>query len=241
MRTQVIGKAIALLALPVALFITACDPTAITGNGDVLTETRNEKDFKGVEASVPGEIHITRGQTFNVSVKAEENLLPYLETEVKNGSLHVYFSRSVRDVDHLEVEITMPELKNIQLSGSAELHTHGNFTGGTLNLGVSGSGEMNLDDFGYEYVAANVSGSGKIQIEGAGAEELDANLSGSGMIDAVQFPVKRAEVHVSGSGNIKLTASEKLIAHVSGSGHVRYEGDPAVEKHISGSGSVTRL
>ena len=37
MRTQVIGKAIALLALPVALFITACDPTAISGSGDVLT------------------------------------------------------------------------------------------------------------------------------------------------------------------------------------------------------------
>ena len=70
---------------------------------------------------------------------------------------------------------------------------------------------------------------------------MDANLSGSGTIDAVQFPVKTAEVHVSGSGNIKLKASEKLIAHVSGSGHVRYEGDPAVEKHISGSGSVTKL
>lgn len=235
-----LGKALAFLTIPALSLLTACD--SLKGEGDVLTEVRNATDFSGVDASVSGEVHITQGDTFSVTVKAEENLLPYLKTQVESdGALHVYFSRPVRDVDHLEVEITMPELKNIQLSGSGQVHTHGNFSGGTLNLGVSGSGEVDLDDFDYKYVAANVSGSGKIQVAGAGAEELDANLSGSGTIEAVQFPVKTAEVYVSGSGTIRLEASEKLIAHVSGSGHVRYEGNPVVEKHISGSGSVTKL
>ena len=240
MRTQVILKAIALLALPTVMFLASCDPNAIKGNGDVLTETRNVQDFNGIDVSVSGDVHVTQGQTFKVIVRAEENLLPYLETEVQNGSLHIYFSHNVRDVDDLEVEITMPELKKVQVSSSSHLHTHGTFNGNTLNLGMSGSGEIKLSDIDFQYINADVSGSGNIQLIGIG-KELDANVSGSGTIDALQCPVETAEAHVSGSGTIKLKVSDALVAYVSGSGHVRYEGSPDVEKHISGSGSVTKL
>jgi len=239
MRTQSIVKTISLLALPALLLFTACDPTAIKGEGDILTENRNVQGFKSLETSVSGEIHITKGETFSVKVTAEESLLPYLETEVKNGYLHVYFSHNVRDVDDLEIEITMPELKNVDMSGSAHLHTHGAFTGATMNRGLSGSGRMDMNDLDYAYIAAHVSGSGTLELKGRG-EELDANLSGSGEIDAFQCPVKIAETRVSGSGMVRVQVSEKLIAHISGSGHVQYKGNPVVEEHISGSGSVVK-
>lgn len=239
MRTQSIWKTITLLALPGILFFTACDPNAIKGEGDILTENRGEKDFKSLQISVPGEIHITQGQNFSLKVTAEETLLPYLETEVKNGYLHVYFSHSVRNVDDLEIEITMPELKNVEMSGSGKLHTHGDFSGGTMNLNLSGSGEMKLANLDVAYIAANVSGSGSIHLKGA-AEELDTHVSGSGEVNAFQCPVEAAEAHVSGSGVAKVQVSDKLIAHISGSGHIEYMGDPVVEKHISGSGSVIK-
>lgn len=239
MRTQAILKTIAIFAFPATFLFTACDPTAIKGEGDILTETRDVKDFTGVDISVEGEVHILQGQAFKVEVKAEESILPYLETVVENGSLHVYFSHNVRNVDGLEVEITMPQLKTVQVSGSADVHTHGTFAGGTLNVGLSGSSNTTLSDLDYQYIATNVSGSGHVLLNGK-ALELDANVSGSGGVDALQCPVKNAEVHVSGSGTVKVKVSDKLIAHVSGSGSIRYEGDPTVEKHISGSGSVVK-
>lgn len=239
MLTQSVVKSITFLALPALMLFTACDPTAIKGEGDVLTENRNVQGFKSLDLSISGNVHITKGATFSVKVSAEETVLPYLETEVANGSLFIYFSHTVRDVDDLEIEITMPELKNVQMSGSADLHTHGAFTGGTMNLGLSGSGGMDLNDLDFEYIAANVSGSGMIEIAGQ-AEELDVNVSGSGEVNAFQCPVKTAEAHVSGSGMVRVQVSEKLVAHVSGSGHVQYKGNPVVEKHISGSGSVEK-
>lgn len=232
-------KTATLLTIPVAMLIVSCDP-ALIGSGAILTENRDVQDFTGLHISVPGDVSVTRSDTFGVQIQAEENLLPYLETERKGNELHIYFSRNVRDVDGLRITISMPKLKNVQLSGSADMATHGTFSGGTLNLGVSGSGSLMLDDMQFPYIAANVSGSGEIGLRGQ-TEELDIHVSGSGEVDALHCPAKVGEVHLSGSGSVWLTASDLLKAHISGSGNVWYEGNPMLDTHISGSGRVRKL
>jgi hypothetical protein len=239
MRTQAIIRTIVLLALPAALFFISCDP-ALVGSGAILSESRQVDDFTGVDISVSGNVSIIQGDTFRVQVRAEENILPYLQTRTEGNNLHVYFSRNVRDVDGLEVEITMPELKHVQLSGSARLETDGAFSGNTLNLGLSGSGRILLDDMNYPFIAANVSGSGAILLKGQ-SEEVEFSVSGSGEVDALQCPAKTAEVHVSGSGTVRLNVSDALEAHISGSGDVWYEGSPSLDTHISGSGHVRKM
>lgn len=240
MKSQVLLKAIVLFALPAMLFFAACDPTAIVGEGGLITENRNIDDFDRLDISIPGEVHVTKGQTFKVVVKAEETLMPFLETELHAGKLHIYFSHNVRDVDGLEVEITMPELNQVQVSGSAHLHTDGVFSGSDLDLGLSGSGRIHMDDIDFEDISANVSGSGSLELQGV-ADAINAQVSGSGKIDAVQCPAQTAEAHVSGSGEIRLQVVKMLKAYVSGSGNVWYEGNPAVEEHLSGSGRVRKL
>ncbi|MBK9337098.1 MAG: DUF2807 domain-containing protein [Lewinellaceae bacterium] len=239
MRTQSIFRTLALLSLPAALLFTACDP-ALTGSGAILSETRNTDAFTGVDVSVSGDVSIIRGDTFRVQVRAEENLLPYLQTRTEGNNLHIYFSRNVRDVDGLEVEITMPELKHLQLSGSARLETDGAFSGSTLNLGLSGSGRLILNEMNYPFIAAHVSGSGSILLKGQ-SDDTSFSVSGSGEVDALQCPTKTAEVHVSGSGTVRLKVSEVLETHISGSGNVWYDGSPSLDTHISGSGQVRKM
>ncbi|HRI60096.1 MAG TPA: head GIN domain-containing protein [Saprospiraceae bacterium] len=234
-------SASALLILPALLLFTACDPDAIRGDGNLVTETRNEKDFDGLEVSVPGKINLKHGANFKVEVQVEENLLPYLVTEVEpDGNLHIYFSREVRDVDGLVVWVTMPELESVQMSGSAELVTDGIFEGASLDLDVSGSGEIRMNFIDYDDIDIQLSGSGYIELEGTGGE-LNAHVSGSGDIVALDCPVREAEVHVSGSGTVKVDVAQKLTAHISGSGDVYYQGSPVVDSEISGSGRVVKI
>ena len=239
MLNKSILKTAALLLLPALLVLPSCDP-ALRGDGDIVQETRNEKDFTGLNVSVEGKVNVKLGTDFKVEVQAEENLLPYLKTEVEAGELHVYFSRNVRDVDGLEVSVTMPALESMQLAGSAELVTDGVFEGAKLDLSVSGSGETRLNFIDYDALKVHLSGSGYIELKGT-AGEMEAHLSGSGGIMALQCPVREADIHVSGSGSAKVDVAEKLTAHISGSGEVLYEGDPEVESEISGSGKVKKL
>ncbi|MBX2889501.1 MAG: DUF2807 domain-containing protein [Saprospiraceae bacterium] len=240
MHNKHLGK-LALLLLPALLSIVACDPTAIRGNGDLVTEKRDVADFAGVHASIPGKVNVLSGMKHNVEVKVEENLLPYLKTEVESdGNLHVYFSRNVRDVDGLVVTVTMPNLNALYLAGSGEITTQGAFKGQSLQLDVSGSGHIKASDLDYHSVKPRLSGSGHIDLQGEGGI-MQANLSGSGFINTLDFPVKDAEVKISGSGVVKVNASATLNVSISGSGEVRYQGSPSIETNISGSGKVVKI
>jgi len=239
MFTRSFFKIALLIVAPATLLVTSCDPSLI-GSGAILSENRDLKDFTGLHISVPGDVSVTQSDTFRVQVQAEENLLPYLQTERQGNELHVYFSRNVSNVDGLRIIVSMPELKNVQLSGSAQMVTNGTFEGGTLNLGVSGSGSLMLDDMLFPYISATVSGSGEIGLRGQ-TEELDVHVSGSGEVDAQHCPAEIADVHVSGSGTVWLMVSDLLKAHISGSGNVWYEGNPALDTHVSGSGKVRKL
>ncbi len=240
MLNKRIMRTIALLVLPAFMFFTACDPTAIKGSGDIVKEVRNEKDFNGLDVSIPGKVVIHSGTAFKVEVQVEENLLPYLKTDVEAGKLHIYFSYNVRDVDNLVVTVTMPELTSVDLSGSAVLVSNDVFSGQLLDLNVSGSGNIQLSHIDYNKEAAEVSGSGHIGLSGE-AIVLEASISGSGQLDALNCPVKNADAHISGSGSVKLNVSDLLKANISGSGDVMYTGNPVVVADISGSGSVQKI
>lgn len=232
-------RAIALLLLPTLLLFTACDP-ALRGNGDLVTETRSEKNFDGLDVSVPGKVVVLSGDEFKVEVQVEENLLPYLKTEVESGDLFIYFSRNVRDVDNLVVTVTMPKLVSVNLSGSVEFVANDAFSGDILDLNVSGSGIVEMGNVNYNKLSVELSGSGNLDFRGKSIV-LDASISGSGHLDALSCPVETADIHLSGSGSAKVNVTDKLIAHISGSGEILYEGNPVVDADISGSGRVNKI
>ncbi len=239
MTNKSILRTIALLLLPALLLFSACDP-ALRGNGDLVTESRSEKDFDGLDVSVPGKVVVLSGDEFKVEVQVEENLLPYLKTEVESGDLHIYFSRNVRDVDNLVVTVTMPKLVSANLSGSVEFVANDAFVGQLLDVEVSGSGKVEMGNISYKKASFNLSGSGTINLRGE-ILELETFISGSGHLNALDCPVQVADIHLSGSGSAKVDVADKLTAHISGSGEILYEGDPVVDADISGSGKVKRI
>lgn len=226
-------------ALLAALFFTACDP-ALRGKGDIMTETRDLSDFHALDISTQGRVDVRTDSVFSVEVSCEENVLPYLETYVDNGVLKIYFSRNVWDVDGLRIRIGAPTWDGFELSGSGDVYVPDPIVGNDLNLRLSGSGKIKIDDADFVKTTIKVSGSGDVYLNGAG-DELTATLSGSGNVEARYFPVKKATAKVSGSGNIRLNVSDLLEAFISGSGDVEYLGSPHVDKEISGSGNVRKL
>lgn len=239
MRTTIFSsRPILSILAGLTLAATAC--TGIRGEGDLLTENRNHSGFHAVEISVPGHVEVHTDTVWKVRVQAEETIMPYLETEVVNGKLKVFFSRTVNDVDGLEVVISGPNFDEFNLSGSGTLVCHDPIQGQQLQAFVSGSGEMTLSEVQFTEIETHVSGSGEVYIGGA-ADKLQAHVSGSGDINLLDCPVKTADVHVSGSGDIRCHVSQHLEAHVSGSGDVLYRGNPTLDVRISGSGEVKKI
>lgn len=241
MFTETLFPITLLLTACSTLVLFSCDVAGVRSEGDVLTEIRTAQDFHALDISVPGKVVVHVGPAYKVEVQGEESALPYLETEVKNGALHVYFSKNVYNVNHLLITVTAPAFDGFDISGSATVVAHDPLDGTALNVDISGSGSMALTDVVYDRADLAVSGSGDILLKGVVQQTIDFDVSGSGTLDALDCPTAKANVELSGSGKVKCDVQEALRVRVSGSGDVLYSGDPALDVKISGSGKVRKI
>lgn len=217
---------------------TSCvDDFRVDGNGIPSTENRNTKSFNKVESSGSFDVYIEKGETFKVSVRAEENLLHHIETYVSGDRLNIDIqgTNSIRNTLPMEVFITMPQLSGVNQSGSG-LITTDHFETNQMDLSISGSGLINTS-FDAAQVEVSISGSGTLKLAGE-ANEAFLNISGSGRIEASQLELNECQANISGSGNMMVSVDEYLEAVISGSGNVLYYGSPEIKTHISGSGHV---
>jgi len=185
------------------------------GNGKAARQTRQVVPFHEVElsGSLVGDISI--GPTQSVEITGDENLLPLVETEVRDGALRVHTTKNVRPKLEIAVHVVVPAVDAVSLSGSCTAKVQGQ--GDKLALSLSGSGA--------------ITASGKVG-------ELSIHGSGSSKVAAAALAAERVRVSISGSGEAEVTAATALDVEISGSGTVRYHGHPKVTKSVSGSGSV---
>lgn len=233
-------KSLWLLVAAVMPLFYACDGLVVTGSGDIITDIRDEKDFHALSISVPGKVEVYTGSEFKIEIEIEETLLPYLETEVRNGRLDIYFSRNVHDVDDLLIKITAPVIDDFEIDGSGEIVGFDTLSGAELKIDISGSGSVELKKIDFQTIRTEISGSGDTRLTGTG-ENLFVDISGSGDVNTLDCPVKNAEVDISGSGTLRCAVSESLKAKISGSGEIFYQGTPSVDANITGSGKVKKL
>ncbi len=220
----------------VALFI---DDDRIEGNGFVETEYRMTYAFNKIAVSGPYRVYVEYGNDWEISVTAESNLVPYIETEVSGHTLYIDNYRYVGLLDNnfpMEIHIVTPELRALTLSGSGYIYVADFFNAPEVSLTVSGSGGISAA-FNCDELNAVVSGPGYIEVEGD-AYYTDMFMSGSGRILAFDLLSQYCDATISGSGKINVNVEELLDVNISGSGDLFYINYPSVNYAISGSGDV---
>ncbi|MCF7797348.1 MAG: DUF2807 domain-containing protein [Lentisphaeria bacterium] len=211
------------------------------GSGDVKSEVRDLTEFSRISVTGSMDVFLTPGSDQLVRVEADDNLLPYIRTEVEGETLHIGTrpSFNIRPRSPVKIYITLPHLTGIAVSGSGDVESNGEFDSDKMDLRVSGSGQITLP-VEAKTIDTHLSGSGKITLRG-NAGELNCNISGSGDLDARRLTAGVVTSNISGSGSSMVNAKRYLQASVSGSGHVWYYGDPDdMETRVSGSGSVKK-
>ncbi|HET7899401.1 MAG TPA: head GIN domain-containing protein [Flavisolibacter sp.] len=215
----------------------------VTGDGPVVSETRPVPDFTGIDQRVGATVYYTQSPNYKVEVSAQQNILDVLQTYVSNNKLVVKFKDGVQVRSHesIRVEVAAPQVNSVHMSGSGNLYITGPFTPGSLDLAISGSGDMNITELNTGFLEAVISGSGNIRISKGSAGEEKLKISGSGNMNLENITAARVTTTTSGSGDTKVTATETLDVTISGSGSVYYNGSPRINASISGSGKVVHF
>ena len=219
------------------LFLTSCiaqNNRRVKGSGNIIQETRNVGSFEKVGVSGAFDVFLVKGNEGHLDIKIEDNLLPYLVTEVDGGKLKIKWKKGTNISTRKSVVITVA----VALTGSGDIISKDMIKADHFETAVSGSGDIELEVEANSLKAA-VSGSGDIVLRGS-TKTFEAAVAGSGDIGAYNLKSEKAEVKVSGSGDIELTVSKELKARVSGSGDIDYRGNPKIQDvKVSGSGDVS--
>ena len=83
------NKYISVGFLAIVLLLNSCEllSPCLEGDGNIVTEDRFGASFLGIQAEGEFDIRIEYAETTSVEVKADENLMNYIKTVVKNGKL----------------------------------------------------------------------------------------------------------------------------------------------------------
>ena len=260
MKRNRFGIGIALVLVGGLFALSACTTTRITGTGRNVTEVREVSGFDEIELETFGDVKVIQGNETRLVVEADEALMPYVETYVQGGTLHLDVGRNNRSIwvnnADLSFELTVPDLSAVNISGSGNFDIESletdrfaiNIGGsGNIDLGdlevdqfeinIGGSGDISVDDLTAEDIATNIGGSGDIRLAGRVSEQ-EIRVGGSGNYQAKDLESERVDIQVGGSGDATVTVSEQLDVDIDGSGNVEYYGSPSVDQSINGSGDV---
>jgi hypothetical protein len=219
------------------IFLSSCN--VITGNGNIRTENRNTGNFQAVKTSGSIDIEITNGSAYSVSVEDDDNVLPYIVTEMSNGTLNIHYQDATSiNNDHAKVYITAPSLDKLSSSGSADIIIKDPLKNAQgIEMNVSGSGSIK-GEVDAPSVSVDITGSGNVDLKGR-TKDFECTVTGSGDVNCGGLQSENTTVKIMGSGNAHVFASVHLSASSFGSGDIYYGGNPSnPEIHTTGSGSV---
>lgn len=234
----------------------------VKGSGNVVEETREVSNVSGIELSMSGTLHLSVGDSESLRIKAEDNLLPYIESNTSLGKLVIKSQDGIdmqptRPIDYY---LTVIKLDSIAISSSGDVEA-GDLVSGSFSIAINSSGDLTISSLqcsslqvrtsssgdtsigqlNADSIDVKISSSGNLEIQNGTAPSQDIEISSSGEYKASDMQGTTAQVTLSSSGNATVRVSDQITGRLSSSGDLYYIGSPAVNVTSSSSGKVIQI
>ncbi len=260
MRTKGLLSIIMLLGL----LFTAQAADHVKGNGKLSSKKITIDDYNSIK--IDGVIDFNYEQSDAapyIEVTVDENLHEYVNINIKDRELSVGFKGA--KVDHYTkfiVKTNSKWLKEVKASGNANFMVNSLLTGdelkintnsnclvqlkepvkmGKLDLNVSGSANMVINELQADKLECSINGSGTINLKKGEAKEGAYSITSSGEIMAFGVAVPELSCKMTGNGSMEVHPTNNLKANIVGKGKIRYKGPTAVQQKVLGKGSVEEV
>jgi len=231
--------------LIIAVLAGSCNliDTRIRGNGKIITQNYNLKDFKGIDIGGAKQIFLKQDSAFSVKVKTDENLFDHLSVRVDNEELKISSKNGkwLSPSDELKIFVTMPVVKKIEVSGASSVSSENRlYSEEKISVDLSGASEGTLD-VRAPILDLTVSGASTLTVLGE-TRDIKSDASGASTINTFDLKSENCVVEASGASSIDVFASISLKANASGASEIKYKGNPpTIKQHASGGSDVKRV
>lgn len=221
----------------IALSLSACDKQKDCDGNAIETYTLD--GFTRVVAGSAMRLHITKGNTYSIRAEGCRRDIGDLRLQLKPGqALEIDFDENRVRRDEVRIDITLPHLLSVSLSGASRAQVDG-FANNTsiLRMMLSGASSAVLDGTAGQ-TQVELSGASRLQASGQ-TTKIFGNISGGSELRALEVAATEVDLTTSGGSTAFVHAGQILRAEASGGSRVVYRGAPQVKEIVtSGGGQV---
>src|SRR6185369_7923358 len=136
-------KIVVLLLVAGGLVLSGCKfNRGIAGSGVRKTEKRELKSFNAIDTTGAYEIKVTCQKPANFEIEADDNILPLIKTEVRDGMLFVSNDQQYNSRKSPTLRITLPELYSVSSHGAGDIKVA---DANSTDLKIQSAGAANID------------------------------------------------------------------------------------------------
>lgn len=239
MKAIQIMKVTLFVVMGMLLSINQGSAQRINGNGHVVKQERDIGTFHAISVSSAFEVFLTQGNTEELVIEADENLMDYIETKIVGGTLKIFTHGNIVKTTEMKVYLTFKDIGKIKISGAVDLEGQNAMRFNELEIDASGASEIDLKIEAKE-LYLDLSGASEIELHGK-VERVKIDCSGASDLDAEGLEVDYLELDASGASKLIVFVTQKLVLDVSGASTIRYKGDPTIEVDSSGASTVRKI
>ena len=204
-------------------------------------KTYNYTDFTSVGVSSRMKLMVKQSDNYSITVTGDKDDLEELLVEQRSNSLRFQFDDNDWFSNHgrVKIEITMPELTSLALSGESEANITMDIGSERFSAGLSGSSELkgNLK-CGDVHLAT--SGSSEVTLNG-NCQDLKLAGSGGSEYHLKNFSATSVKATLSGGCEATVSMNGKLSFSGSGGSELIYYGNAELGSiRASGGSGVSR-
>ena len=201
------------------LLLNACGILTAHGSGNIATETRDVHDFDRAVISGTSKLLLTQGEGESLTITADDNLMSYIESEVRDGTLFLGNKEGILPSQPIRFKLNVKEIVMLDISGIVNVET-GDIATQQLDIHVSGTSTLHMSKLETQELVINLNGSTKVEL----MESVDVTISGSN--DAIVWATDFLNIEASGIGNVGYYGNPQVTQTGSGNTHINGLGNP---------------
>ncbi len=205
-------KRLTLLSIGLVIGLGGCNfmnaSSNVQGSGIAKTEKRAVASFDSLDVNYAGAIAVRSQGQESLEISGDDNIIPFITTEVKNSTLYVRGTKGYSPEQKLQIRVSTPDVKQFVFDGV---------------------GEANLSNIKNDRLEIVLTGVGSFSASGE-TKEADITVSGVGSVDAKNLRAVNAKVNSTAIGSVDLYATGQLDVNASGVGEVNSHGSPIFER-----------
>lgn len=245
MKTSITHRFALAASLITGLFLNSCKEEnmcdCIKRTGDIITETRDLKNFTDITVEDNLNVYITQDTVFEVKIEAGENIVPLIKAEVSDGVLKLRNDNRcnwTRSYDKpFNVYVKMPVIGYILSNGTGNITSVNTITTPTIDLETKSSGDIEFT-VNNTKVTSHMFGYGDIHLHGNTVEHA-CSIGGDGFLYASDLQSTETWLRTYTNGLCYVRAQNKLTVIIDKDGDVYcYGNPPIINKTQNGSGNL---